>query len=68
MKEFCDLEIGEEITLLCKACPGTTIFGKVFDVGIDNNWLSFEKDGYECFIDAIDVFIIGKKIKDLEKE
>lgn len=61
MKEFCELIEGDDIVLFLKACPGVPFNGKVSKFGNNCDWVSFDNEGYECFVDAEDVFMIGVK-------
>jgi hypothetical protein len=63
MKELCVLEEGDEIILYLKACPDFPVIGKVSNVSQNDDWVAFERDGYECYVDAQDLFMIGVKMK-----
>lgn len=68
MKELCKVEVGEEVLIFTKYDPLHPYLGKVIDYDEeDYEWVSFENEsGYEIFIDAEDVFMIGRKLINIE--
>jgi hypothetical protein len=65
MKELCDLAVDDEIILYLKACPDYPVMGKVLQFGNDRDWVSVEREGYECYVDAEDICMIGAKIREV---
>jgi hypothetical protein len=62
MKELCELDQGDEIIMYFKSCPSFPVIGKVSKASQNDSWVSFERDGYECYVDAEDLFMIGVKV------